>query len=237
VTPTDGLLLAIIGLLLIIAILLALAETSMTRITRVKAMALAEEGRRGAGVLNTLLEHPERFLNTILLVVLIVQTVQTSLATLVGVSLLGPALGSAAAVVFNVFLTFILAEAAPKTWALQHAERAALFTAPFVRALVLFPPLSLLTKLFIVLSNVITPGKGIPEGPFVSEEELLATVDVATQDETRSSSSATPSPARSWCPVPTWSPSRAATRPATSSRSPSRRATAASPCTTRASTT
>ena len=183
-TPTDGLLLAIIGLLLVIAILLALAETSMTRITRVKAMALADEGRRGAGVLNTLLEHPERFLNTILLVVLIVQTVQTSLATLVGVSLLGPALGSAAAVVFNVFLTFILAEAAPKTWALQHAERAALFTAPFVRALVLFPPLSLLTKLFIVLSNVITPGKGIPEGPFVSEEELLATVDVATQDET-----------------------------------------------------
>jgi CBS domain containing-hemolysin-like protein len=156
----------------------------MTRISRIKVVSLADDGRRGAGLLMALLEHPERFLNTILLVVLIVQTVQVSLATVVGVNLLGTAKGSAAAVLFNVLVTFIIAEAAPKTWALQHTERAALGTAPLVTALVKFPPLSLLTKVCIVLSNVITPGKGIPQGPFVSEEELLATVDVATQDET-----------------------------------------------------
>jgi putative hemolysin len=184
VTSTEGLLLGIVLLLVIVSAMLAIAETSLTRISKVKAMALAEEKRRGAGVLSTLLEHPERFLNTILLSVLIVQTAQTSLATVVGVGLFGRVWGPIAAVLFNVVLTFIVAEAAPKTWALQHTERAALGTAPFVRALLAFPPLSLITKLFIVLSNVITPGKGIPEGPFVSEEELLATVDVATLDET-----------------------------------------------------
>src|SRR5688500_15501510 len=183
-TSTDGVLLASIAGLLVVAILLAVAETSLTRMSRIKAKALAEEGRRGAGVLVTLLEHPERFLNTILLVVLIVQTAQTALATLVGVHLLGPALGSAAAVVFNVVVTFVVAEAAPKTWALQHTERAALTTAPLVRALIYFPPLSLLTRLMIVLSNVVTPGKGIRTGPFVSEQELLATVDEATEGET-----------------------------------------------------
>ncbi len=181
---TDALLLGVVVLLVIFAALLAIAETSMTRISRIKAMALADEGRRGAGVLINLLQHPERFLNTILLSVLIVQTVQTSLATIVGINLFGRVWGSIAAVLFNVVLTFVIAEAAPKTWALQHTERAALATAPVVRALLAFPPLGILTKAFIVLSNVITPGKGIPQGPFVSEEELLATVDVATQDET-----------------------------------------------------
>ncbi|MDQ3107757.1 MAG: hemolysin family protein [Actinomycetota bacterium] len=182
-SSVDALLLGVVVLLVIFAALLAIAETSMTRISRIKAKALADEGRRGAGVLNNLLLHPERFLNTILLSVLIVQTVQTSLATIVGVNLLGRVYGSIAAVLFNVVLTFVIAEAAPKTWALQHTERAALATAPLVRALLAFPPLGLMTRLFIVLSNIITPGKGIPAGPFVSEEELLATVDAAQQDD------------------------------------------------------
>ena len=182
-SPTNLSLLGVIGGLLILAIVLAVAETALTRISRVKAMALADEGRRGAGVLVALVEHPERFLNVILLVVLIVQTLQASLATIVGTDLWGPAVGSAAAVFFNVVVTYVVAEAAPKTWALQHTEQAALATSPFVRLLIAFPPLNLTARGLILLSNAILPGKGFKEGPFVSEEELLATVDVATEDE------------------------------------------------------
>ena len=182
-TPTNIALLAVIAGLLLLAIVLATAETALTRISRVKAMALADEGRRGAGVLATLVEHPEKFLNVILLVVLIVQTLQASLATIVGVDMFGAAVGSAVAVFFNVVVTYVIAEAAPKTWALQHTEQAALMSAPFVRLLIAFPPLNLLARGLIGLSNVILPGKGLKEGPFVSEEELLATVDVATEDE------------------------------------------------------
>ncbi|HEX4978830.1 MAG TPA: hemolysin family protein [Acidimicrobiales bacterium] len=176
-------LLAVIGGLLVLAVFLAISETALTRISRVKAMAMADEGRRGAGVLASLVEHPERFLNVILLVVLIAQTLQASLATIVGVDLFGAALGSALAVFFNVVVTYVVAEAAPKTWALQHTDRAALLAAPFVRLLIAFPPLNVLARGLIGLSNVILPGKGLKQGPFVSEEELLATVDVATEDE------------------------------------------------------
>ena len=182
-SSTDTALLAGIAALLIAQVVLAVAETSLTRISRVKAMALADEGRRGAGVLVALVQHPERFLNVLLFVILVVQTVQAALATLLGVSLLGAAAGSAAAIFFNVVITFVIGEAAPKTWALQHTERAALATAPFVRLLTVFPPLSLVARLLIGLSNVILPGKGFKQGPFVSEEELLATVDVATEEE------------------------------------------------------
>ena len=182
-TPTNVVLLAAIAVLLVLGGVLAIAETALTRISRVKAMALAEEGRRGAGVLTSLIEHPERFLNVVLLVVLIIQTLQASLATIVAVDLTSPALGSAIAVFFNVVVTYVISEAAPKTWALQHTERAALMSAPFVRLLIAFPPLNLLARGLIGLSNVVLPGKGLKQGPFVSEEELLATVDVATEDE------------------------------------------------------
>ena len=182
-TTTDVVLLAAIGGLLLLAIALAVAETALTRTSRIRAIALQEEGRRGAGVLVGLVEHPERFLNGVLLTVLIVQTLQASLATIVGVHLFGAVWGAVAAVFFNVVLTYVIAEAAPKTWALQHTDRAALATAPFVRLLIAFPPLGLLARVLIALSNVILPGKGLKRGPFVSEEELLAPVDVATEDE------------------------------------------------------
>ena len=180
-TPGETGMLAAAGALVVLAAFFALAETSLTRVSRVKAIALEEEGRRGAARLSRLAHHPERFLNPILLMVLICHLVA---ATLVGaVFERYGAVGVAIAIVFEVVVIFVLAEAAPKTWAVQHSERAALFTAPFISRLVQFLPLRLLARALIGLSNAVLPGKGLKQGPFVSEEELLATVDVATEEE------------------------------------------------------
>jgi CBS domain containing-hemolysin-like protein len=65
----------------------------------------------------------------------------------------------------------------------QHGERAALLAARPVAALVRFWPLRVLSRGLIGLANVIIPGKGLKEGPFVSEEELLAMADVAEQED------------------------------------------------------
>ena len=61
---------------------LAMAETALTRINRVKALTLSEEGRRGATALLKLVDHPERFLNPVLLLVLLCHLLS---ATLVGI--------------------------------------------------------------------------------------------------------------------------------------------------------
>ncbi len=175
-----GLLVAVGGLI-VLAGFFALAETGLTRINRVKAIALEEEGRRGASALVALAEHPERFLNPVLLLVLTCHVVASILVGMVFGSY--GAAGVAIATFLEVSIIFVLAEAAPKTWAVQNAERAALFVAPIVSLIVNFPPLRLLTRGLIGLSNVILPGKGLKRGPFVSEEELLATVDVATEEE------------------------------------------------------
>jgi CBS domain containing-hemolysin-like protein len=150
--------------------------------TQSKAQALADEERPGSRALMRLVSHPERFLNPILLVVLVCQLVQATLTGIVASNLFG-AFGVAVATFFNVVLVFVLAEAAPKTWAIQHPERAALGSARPVSALVSFWPLRMLSRGLIGLTNVILPGKGLKEGPFVSEEELLALADQAVQEE------------------------------------------------------
>jgi CBS domain containing-hemolysin-like protein len=182
VTGTDiGALVAIIGLIAL-AGFLALAETSLTRMNRIKAQTLADQGRRGAGLLTNLVDHPERFLNPVLLLLLICHIVASILVGILFEQY--GAWGVVIATFIEVVVIFVLAEAAPKTWAVQHPERAALLAAPIVAAIVNFPPIRLLARMLIGLSNVILPGKGLQSGPFVSEEELLATVDVATEDET-----------------------------------------------------
>ena len=67
---------------------------------------------------------------------------------------------------------------------MQHPERAALVTArPDRRRWSRFPPLQLISRGLIGLTNVILPGKGLKQGPFVSEEELLGIAEAAAEDE------------------------------------------------------
>ncbi|MGH9280741.1 MAG: hemolysin family protein [Acidimicrobiales bacterium] len=179
---SEVLLWLLVVALLVLAAFLAMAETSLTRMNRVKAIALAEEGRRGGEALLKLVEHPERFLNPVLLLVLVSHLVMASLVGVLAERQFGAA-GVAIAILFEVVVIFVLAEAVPKTYAVQHSERAALRIAPFVYALARFPPVRLLSRGLIGLANLVVPGKGLKRGPFVSEEELLALADVAEEEE------------------------------------------------------
>jgi CBS domain containing-hemolysin-like protein len=105
-------------------------------------------------------------------------------ATMVGVvadQAFGP-WGVVLATLFEVVFIFVFAELAPKIWAVQHSERAALSMAPFLAAVVSFPPLRWATLALIRLSNLVLPGQGLKEGPYVTEEELLAMADTAADE-------------------------------------------------------
>jgi putative hemolysin len=129
-----------------------------------------------------LVEHPEQFLNPILLLVLLCHLVMASLVGVLSERAFGPP-GVAIAIFFEVVVIFVLAEAVPKTYAVQHADRAALLVAPIVYAIARFPLIRVFSRALIGLANVLVPGKGLKTGPFVSEEELLALADVAEEEE------------------------------------------------------
>jgi len=181
-TGSDLLMLTVIGLLLLVLIVLAVAEMGLSKMTKPKAAAMADEGRSGASALVRLVDEPERWVNPLLLTVNICQTVQATFTGIVAGRLFGP-WGVAIGVTLNVIVFFVLAEAVPKTYAVIHPDRAALLTARPVRALVSFPPLRLVSRGLIGLTNVIVRGKGLKQGPFVSEQELLGIVEAAAEDE------------------------------------------------------
>ncbi|HEX5879936.1 MAG TPA: hemolysin family protein [Actinomycetota bacterium] len=182
-TATDIWSLLAVVALTAVAAFLAAAETGLTRMSRARAMHLHEEQRRGSTQLLALVEQPARFLNLVLLLVLVVQFFATALFTSVMDRVVGGGLGVVIAATVMTIVTFICAEVAPKTYAVQHTDRAALFVAPFVYLLTRLPGLGPLTRLLIAIGNVVTPGKGLKSGPFVSEDEIKAMVDEAERDD------------------------------------------------------
>jgi putative hemolysin len=178
--PTDWILIAVVVLLLFVSAGLALAETSLTRTSRVKAISLEEEHRRGARALVKLVEHPEGFLNPVLLLVLISQLVTATLVGILAERWFG-ALGVVVATVFEVVVIFVLAEALPKNWAVHNPERSALMSAPVISAVVKFPPFRLVSSGLIGLANLLVGPRG--RRTEVSESELLAMADVAMEEE------------------------------------------------------
>jgi len=189
-------LLALVGsvVLLLFAALLAVAETAFTHLGRARAEAIdnARSGKTAgngegegtdpahAGVLVGLLERRGQVLNPVLFLVLACHLgVATIVAVLVhdrwGVGAVLAALGIELAVIY------VVAEAAPKTWALEHTDAAAVRVAPLVRGLAALAPLRWVLRLLIGLANVLVPGRARREGPSVSEEELLALAGVAAE--------------------------------------------------------
>lgn len=177
-------LVAAVVVLVVSAGFLAMAETALTHLPRAKALALVEEGRRGAASLERLLEHRERYLNPVLLLVLFCHLATATMVGIAAESRFGPP-GIALAAFVELVVLFVVAEAAPKTYALQHTERAALMVAPVVALVGRIAPLRLLTRLLVGLSGTLLPGERRRAGPAAvsSEGELLALADEAVEAE------------------------------------------------------
>ena len=178
----DWALIAAIVVLLGASALLAVAETGLVRMTKAKALALSDDGRRGARILLRLVEYPQQFLNPVILLVLVCQLVVATLVGILAAHWFG-AWGVTVATVAEIIVIFVLGEAVPKNWAVRNPERAALFTAPFVSAIVGFWPVRLLSGALIGLANTMLGTRGVARGPDVSESELLALADVAVEEE------------------------------------------------------
>ena len=136
--------------------MLALAESSLTRMTRVRALSLQEEGRRNAALLVKLETDPPRYLNSVYLSVMIVQNGSAVLvAFLAERSFGGLGVVTIASLVFTL-LYFVFVEAMAKTFGVLHSDRVALALSPLVYFL--GRVLALPTRALIGLANVLLPG-------------------------------------------------------------------------------
>jgi putative hemolysin len=176
----DRWMLVAIAALLLVTMLLSGAETGLARMPKSRAQSLAAEGRRGANRLVDLVERPDQFVNPLLFALLVCQLAQATLVGIVADRLWGVG-GVAAAMAVDIVVVFVVAASA-RTWAVLNPDRAALVAARPVGALTRFPLLRLTTRALIGLTNVLLPGRGLKQGPYVSEEELLAVAELGVEE-------------------------------------------------------
>ena len=167
------------ALFVILGSLLALAEASLTRMSRVRALALQEEGHRNATILVRLETDPPRYLNSVYLAVMLVQNGSAILVAFLAERTFG-GLGIAVASLVFTLLYFVVVEAMSKTFGVLHSDRVSLAIAPMVFLLgrILAAP----TRLLIGVANVLLPGKGLRQGPFVSENEIRSMAEVGSEE-------------------------------------------------------
>lgn len=178
----DTYLMLTVAVLLMLSGFFAMAETSLVRMNKSRARSLREQGRHGAKALVALSEAPEKFLNPLLLLVLVCQLVS---ATMVGV-LAGHLFGAAGVFVATageVVVIFVAFEAIPKNFAVQHPDDAALVSAPVVGRILRFWPVRWISVVLLAVADaVIGLFGGDGKSPRMTESEVLAMADVAHED-------------------------------------------------------
>jgi putative hemolysin len=161
-------------------------ETALTSVGRLRVRFLAEQGSRGAAILQRLRADPNRFLSTVLFVntlALIVASTSTALlsdAVFTEAGVPGPWrlwLTLLVSVALSVIL-LIAAEVTPKTLAIAHAERVALTAAGPVDRLASF--LGPILWAVTIISRAITGGRAA-RAPYLTEEELVTLLMVSEE--------------------------------------------------------
>ena len=181
-TGTDWVLVIVLVIALALAAISAAAETALTSVSRIKIRNLAEEGDARAKRILRLLEKPQEFLSTILVVSNVSVIVASTMATLLAINLFAN-LGEVISTVVLSLIVLVFCEITPKTAAVQ---------APEAWARALAGPIEGMSKVLrpvIIALTWITGGivrllgvQNIRRGPFVTEEELRLLVEVGEEE-------------------------------------------------------
>ncbi len=170
----------------IAAALAAGTETALTSVGRLRVRFLAEQGSKGAAILQKLRADPNRYLSTVLFTNTLALIVASTSTTLLTDSLfthwnVPSAWRLWLALVVSFVLSVILliaAEVTPKTLAIRYAERVALATAGPVDRLASF--LGPILWVVTIISRALTGGRAA-RAPFLTEEELLTLLHVSEE--------------------------------------------------------
>lgn len=150
----------------------AVSETAFIGVDRIDVRRKANAGSARARLVDRMLDAPERILSTVLVGNTIVNIAAASLATVISEQLFD-SWATVIAAVFVTLVVLVFCELTPKTLAVQHPLRWAMFTARpllFVEALL---------KPFITLSVVVAKGlarlfgvKAKGEAPYITPDEI-----------------------------------------------------------------
>ena len=169
---------ALVVLFVVLAAVFGGIEGAFQRMTRGRAKLLVEQDRPGAARVEQIVEDIAPTVTTALFLRMVFEVLAILMLAQVvfqHITAVGPRLLTAGAI--GVTALFMVGGVAGRTLGKQHCERIALRTAPLMNLLttVLF----FVPQIMIVVGNWLTPGRGFPDGPFASEDDLRDYLDQA----------------------------------------------------------
>ncbi|BCM66833.1 putative transport protein [Streptomyces sp. EAS-AB2608] len=167
--------------LVVVAWLAACAEAGLARVSSFRAEEAVKAGRRGSAKLVQVAADPTRYLNVALLVRVACEMAAAALVTYVCLREFDATWQALlVAIGVMVLVSYVAVGVSPRTIGRQHplhtATAAAYVLLPLARIMGPVP------SLLILIGNALTPGKGFRHGPFASESELRALVDLAERE-------------------------------------------------------
>lgn len=155
-------------------------ETAFSSLNKTRIKYMAEKGSKRAKRTLQLADNYDKLIATILIGNNIVNISTASIGTLLFVDLMGQELGATVSTVVVTIVVLIFGEITPKSIAKDYPERFALFSAPFIGALLwLFTPLNFLFSLWKKLVALLFHGD---EEDKMSQEELLLLLEEVEQE-------------------------------------------------------
>jgi CBS domain containing-hemolysin-like protein len=171
----------LIGAILLICLggLFAAIDAALSTVSMARVHELVRDQRPGATRLAKVMTDRPRYINLVVLLRIVCEVSATVLLAAYFYRHLSRDWGLFAAAATMVVISFVLIGVGPRTLGRQNAYAISLVAAlPLQVISVLLAPIS---RLLVVLGNMLTPGRGFRNGPFASEIELREVVDLAQQ--------------------------------------------------------
>jgi CBS domain containing-hemolysin-like protein len=175
----------IIILCLIFIALLSSSEVAFIAFNRIRIRHLIEKGSSSAETAQKIRDQHDRLFSAVILSGNLFTVLATSVGTALALKFFGEEYGIIISTIIMTFLTVIFGELAPKTFAVTHAEKVALFMAkPMEFYIKLISPLA---WIFSKLSSLIIRffgGEIKPTPQFLTEEEMKAMISIGEEEGT-----------------------------------------------------
>lgn len=176
-----------IGFLVILLIgsgFFSASETALMSLSKIRMRHMKDEGVKGARLVSSLMEEPNKLLSSILVGNNVVNIAATSISTSLFISILGEKPGAVPlATAVMTILVLIFGEITPKTVAANNSEKVALFVSKPIKLVIFIT--APVVWIFNIITNVIFKLFGIKDKgvqPYITEEELKTMVNVSHEE-------------------------------------------------------
>ena len=171
----DSISLIIIMVCIVMSAYFSATETAFSSLNRIRIKNMAEKGNKKAALVMRMSEDYDSLLSTILIGNNVVNILMSSMATVLFVQMLGGEMGPSVSTAVMTVVVLIFGEVTPKSIAKEFPEKFAMFSAPFLKMLViLLTPFNFLFGLWKKLMSLIIKSE---EDSGITEEEFLSIVE------------------------------------------------------------